>query len=613
MNRARRVRPINRKIKGSVGKKYRKNIKTRTYIPKEEPVLDLNVNKNAVDYFTSNASFDDHYDAQNENKDKYLATILAFNEYSIEMIPNAKARCLAAAFARKDQQLIDYLLYKEKQISFSDLMKAVAILDSKREIKSIEKKIAINAKTKTVMKSKKLGKLRSNIHNLERIKPKSGSFSGALARKIRNYVRKFKESELEFFAMHMPTEPWKKLADLVHLHPEKDFPNAPWFLNYCFGKELPADSKVAKCKSMSKDNVNELVAEYDLPYTIIKPFKAHLNEKSKEKIAQNQEKLDTIIWYYEDLLCPAVNDIIKSRLERGDKLELGYGKLMERLMMFKDLNDNTKRSRQVSSSASSWTDVGRDEWELLNDESTLFNLIIPIAESRLKEFKSSLASPVAVLGDASGSMQVAIRTATIISSLLTVICSAKLSFFHSQNFDAKLNPSSIAEVLKVAYSTRAEGSTAPAASLVPYFDKKEVVKTFVIVTDEEENTKATTSDGRSWRFFELFMEYRKEVYPASLIFISFLSHQHSEGYMYRQFVREKVPDVLQFKFDGARPDLTKLDSILGSLCSKDSKSFSGYVEQIESNLKANTLAATLENLRMLSSSTSIDDSIEIIS
>ena len=33
----------------------------------------------------------------------------------------------------------------------------------------------------------------------------------------------------------------------------------------------------------------------------------------------------------------------------------------------------------------------------------------------------------------------------------------------------------------------ADQSTIPAASLYPYYEKKEVVKTFVIVTDEGEN------------------------------------------------------------------------------------------------------------------------------
>ena len=30
-------------------------------------------------------------------------------------------------------------------------------------------------------------------------------------------------------------------------------------------------------------------------------------------------------------------------------------------------------------------------------------------------------------------------------------------------------------------------STAPAASLWPYYERKEVIKTFIVVTDEEEN------------------------------------------------------------------------------------------------------------------------------
>ena len=83
--------------------------------------------------------------------------------------------------------------------------------------------------------------------------------------------------------------------------------------------------------------------------------------------------------------------------------------------------------------------------------------------------------------------------------------------------------------------------------------------------------------------------------------------------MYSQFVKEKVNDVLQFKFDGRRPDLTKLDSILGSLCSKDSKSFSGFVEILESNLKSKSLTETLENLKLVSSiqsMVSIDESVD---
>ena len=148
----------------------------------------------------------------------------------------------------------------------------------------------------------------------------------------------------------------------------------------------------------------------------------------------------------------------------------------------------------------------------------------------------------------------------------------------------------------MAYTTQADGSTAPAASLVPYYDNKEIIKTFIIVTDEEENTRASTKDGQSWYFYELFMEYRKTVFPASLIFVSFLHSQHGRSQMYDKFVNNNVDDVQQFKFDKARPDLTKLDSILGIICSKSTQTFSGRVEEIESKLKKNGLIKPLENL-----------------
>lgn len=550
----------------------------------KEALLKLDVNQDAADFFSKNASYDQHYEAQTLNRDKYTATLMAFEDYSIEVIANARARSLAAAFARRDKDLFDYMLNRNKQFGFVDVLKAVQILDANREATSIEKKIArITDKTGSVIKPKKLGKWKNDINNWRKMQPKAstskGACSGALARHIKRWVRKFDESQLEFFALCLPTDPWRKLANVLHLNPEKDFPKAQWFLPFCFGAEPTAGSKLAECRAMNKDNVNELVAKFDLPYSLIKDYKDHLNEASKEKLAEKQEKLDTIIWYYEDLSCPRVADIIRRRLENGEKIELGYGKLMERLLLFKSLSS-------------------------VGNSTSLFSLIIPIAEQQLKNFKSTIVSPVAVLGDASGSMEVAIKTATIISSLLTAICSAKLTFFNSDDFKADRDPKNIADVIEVAHSTKASGSTSPAASLVPYFDRKEIVKTFIIVTDEEENTDARTADGRSWRFHALFNEYRKEVYPASLIFVSFLGHQHSAGQMYSEFLRNQEPDVLQFKFSRSRPDLTKLDTILGQICSKSSRSFAGHVEQIESEIKTNGLVKALEALKTTTSSTS---------
>ena len=360
------------------GRSGRRNLGRRITKPQQTPdasekkvekVLELDVNKDASEYFTKNASFDQHFDAQNLNKEKYLATLMAFEEFSIEVIANAKARALAAAFARHDSQLIEFFLNHHKQFGFVDLLKAVSILDSSREKKSIEKKIERVQKCGSVMKAKKLGQLKNDIQNLEKIKPKVGSFSGAMAKQIRRWVRKFKESELEYFALHMPTEPWKKLANVVHFNPSKDFPNAPWFLHYCFTNEPPKDSKLEKCKKISGENVNELVFEFnDLPYSFLKKYAKFLNDKSKLLIAERQEKLEMILWYYEDLNCAGVDEVIRKRLERGDTLELAYGKLMERLLMFKDLKEKN---------------------DSLSLDTSLFSMIIPIAEERLKRFLSS--------------------------------------------------------------------------------------------------------------------------------------------------------------------------------------------------------------------------------
>ena len=569
------TKPTNKKI-GSHGKRVgkrrtttRSTLKQTTDKANKNTVpLNLDVNKDAGEYFRTNATFDQHYDAQNENRDLYTASIIAFDTYSIEIIANAKARALAAAIARHDKDLVGYLLERNKNFGFVDVLKAVTILDSAREKNSIEKKIErIHTKTNSVIKPQKLSRMRNDINNLTKMNLKAGSFSGATARLIKRWVRNFSEKELEFYALTLPTEPWRKLANVAHLNPSKDFPNAPWFLPFCFGTPVTQNTKVEQCLKMNAENVNELVAKFDLPYSLVRKFSAYLTETSKKVIAQKEEKLDSILWYYEELGCEPVDDVIRARLENNEKIELGYGKLMERLLMFKGL---TKKSQVMSESINS--------------------LFIPLTEKGLKNFKSTVPEPVAILGDASSSMDVAIRTATIISSLLTAICSAKLTFFNNQNFEAKMNPKSVAEVLDLAFTTEASGCTAPAASLVPYYDRKEVIKTFIIVTDEEENTEGITTDGETWRFYKLFMEYRKNVYPATLIFVSFLHSQHTTGQMYADFVRDKVPDVLQFKFNRSRPDLTKLDSILGQICSKSSETFGGYVENVQSEIKAKGLA-----------------------
>ena len=48
-----------------------------------------------------------------------------------------------------------------------------------------------------------------------------GSASGAVCKHIRRWVQHFTAKELEFYAIHFPKDPWKKLADICHFNPQK--------------------------------------------------------------------------------------------------------------------------------------------------------------------------------------------------------------------------------------------------------------------------------------------------------------------------------------------------------------------------------------------------------
>ena len=50
------------------------------------------------------------------------------------------------------------------------------------------------------------------------------------------------------------------------------------------------------------------------------------------------------------------------------------------------------------------------------------------------------------------------------------------------------------QILEMAVTIKAEGQTAPAASLYPFYESKQQIKTFIVVTDEEENAGCCNGD-----------------------------------------------------------------------------------------------------------------------
>jgi len=218
-----------------------------------------------------------------------------------------------------------------------------------------------------------------------------------------------------------------------------------------------------------------------------------------------------------------------------------------------------------------------------------FKKLMPIAEKRLRQIHLQLESPVVVIGDASYSMDVAIRVATVISSVLTALCGAELKFFTGESVDPPIIPKNVPQVLDVATGVKADGLTAPAAALWPYYAAKKIVKFFIIVTDEIENEKY-----KNFFFPELFLKYYKEIYPSKIVFVSFLENPSEKGRMVTALENMGIVP-LQFKLDGKRPDLTKLDSLLGLLAS-ESTFFPKQVQELKATVKEKGINGALDLL-----------------
>lgn len=483
-----------------------------------------------------------HAKAQEDSLSRYAAVIALLLKDGVELASNSRIRALAAAWAGKRFDLSEALLSQRAMFSLPEVVKALAILDSGRQLRVYERRLKeakMNAERNGVkLRPKTVAKAKNLMDTTQVLRPPTsvgGTLSGALARRLRLWVRRFSAKELEYFALHFPPDPWRKLADLLHLNPDKDFPQLPWFLPFCFGTQEPPDgSYVASAKTMTAENVNELLESVEIPLSEVRQHAAKLTPASKQLLARRENELSRVIWWYEVLKCPEVDEVIRERLAAGEHISLNYGKLMERLLTF----------------------GGKPE----GHDPPFIAPLMEMAEKRLHNTKLALDSPVLVIADASSSMSVAIKTATIIASLLSAFSYARLIFFNNSYWEAEKIPTSTQDVLDLARNTRASGCTAHAAGLWPIYEAKERVTTIFVVTDEEENTNY-----KNFRFLPLYKRYAEEVNPARLVFISFLGRQNAEGQMVSQMLKEGLKPM-QFRMDSGCPDLTKLDSILGQLC-----------------------------------------------
>lgn len=492
-------------------------------------------------------SFMDHLEQQRANYNMYVSVLLLLLNAKVSIPSNNKARCLCAAWARKDFALADHLLSLQDVFQFPEVLRAIKVLDAPRKVRALEKKLQrLNAQG--TAKSRTRGRIRNRINDAQQecAPGQTTSVSGALCHRVKQWLGTLPPEKLEFFALQMPKEPWQELADVVH--PSPSHFSIQWFLSFVYGGDAPPDTLVRECSELTAENLQELVGKYNIPYSYLRTkVPGDLPLAVKVRVAE-YEPLDAIVWYYEELGgSPEVDAVIGRRLDQGEEPHFSYGKFMERLLYFR------------------------------MNHASFFHKLIPIAEKRLREIELPLEPPVVVLGDASYSMDVAIRTSTIIASLLAALCAAELRFFNVRSFPPEQTPRSVEDVLDVATNTKADGLTAPACTIREFLDRRQVVKSFVVVSDEIEN-----EPDKGQFFAQLFYRYYTTVYPARLVFVSFLDNPREKGRMVRALESLGI-EPLQFRLDSRRPDLTKVDTLLG-LLSAESEHFSSRATELASLL-----------------------------
>ncbi|ARF09941.1 hypothetical protein Indivirus_6_7 [Indivirus ILV1] len=482
----------------------------------------------------NDGSIKDHIELQNNNYNEYLANLfLLFHEYNVDFTISKLAKILVASMTRMDHKLSEYLLENPKY-DLPAILKTCEILDSKRLYKQLEKK------TGKIKNSSKLSKHKSIIANLKSLNENLDlSLSTSKINFIKNnWIRHLSKDRLEYMALLYPIKQWKYLIDLFHLKPN-DF-QLSWFSNYIFTKEYPKESIIDICNKMTIENISEILVKYKLPYDFLRVKYFDLLNQDIMKIILEYSDMACIIRHWENFNNEYNSENVIERLNKGEIINMPYGELMKRIQLLKDEQKST----------------------------SLVNKLLEIAETKLCNYQINIEQPIVVFGDASGSMDVAIRTSSIITSILVKICQAKMHLFREKDEIIHNPPTNVLEVLEAMKKFKAYGCTAPCASLYPYYKNKEIVKTFILVTDEVENMSYDNNITYNEGFFDvIFKKYREEVYPAKLVFISFLDN-NKDGQMV-QDLKKTIPgiekDITQFIMSSRNPDLRKLDELLNTL------------------------------------------------
>ena len=491
--------------------------------------------------FSNNMTAEYHYRVFAKTPRQYMGYVLALMKAKVSLTSATRGRVLAVAWALGERNFVDFLFQVPGYLDVGEILKACQILDARRFAAQAEKRLA-GLKEKTQKSKAKATHIRAELQRRNTEVLESGcSLTSSFSKRVKNWASQIPAEELLFRLLNFPPDHWRQLSDYVHFS-KKTF-SLPYFLASIFGEEFPSDSLARKLRDLNADELvgnlakhPEMKSMFSYLRTLIAPSAWPVEAKA---MFAKDGPLEEVLWWYHEIHCPEAEKAVHSRLESGEMIgtarsRANFGKLMERLLVFMDKGY------------------------------TFAKFLLPYCEDRLKKIHLPKSDKrIAVIGDASGSMEVAIRSATILGGLLSASLDAELSFFNSKPIHPSIQPKTAAEVVRVAQETRATGTTAPAAGLLPYLKAKKPVDLFIVVTDEMENRYV---EGRD--FAQTMEEYRRVVAAgAEVYFVTFISNTMSRGPMQVALNRRGIP-CQQFKVDPACPDLSKFDTLLGQLSLK---------------------------------------------
>ena len=347
------------------------------------------------------------------------------------LTPSRRAELFAAVWMRR-RDLLGALLESHPVLKEpSVLNRASNLLDCHRRARAAERRRASLAAggakaSKLQAAQQALNALRADASTV----PEHYSATRSFHALIRKLLASVPPERLEFdLLLFGTTGPFNGLIDHAHVNPAK-----VWQLDYfqpvLYGASAPSGSLLAEASAMTVQSLPELLDAHPRlasAYSFIRSkLPAHTLDSAAKLALARKIPLADALWFYEEINCAQAAAAIEQRLAAGEDLSgkasaNHFGKLVERLLLFRRLGvafwphllphaerllEGLKAKRKAQGEDGRVSSLQQLAAEAAEAAGTLKHAPEPVAQSACGAVPKLR---VAVLGDASSSMQVAVE------------------------------------------------------------------------------------------------------------------------------------------------------------------------------------------------------------